>query len=255
MQTPFVSKHGSADAPPRFPAPLAATQRRATTLGMAPLRGRTNSEPLLAACASWQRAFEFRNQPAKAAHMAAVQQGLGDAERSLLDEALGKKPIATGLPKLQTPQGPLHLAPSGSGGRQTWKSQRARYAHLPPITVTLWRNGSGDETREKLRVEVRVDEVARAGDLLRDLAAGGPAEGVLEQLRLRPGGLTPRSTPRGVIQSVTGLRKKGKPMHVRARLEEGGEYEVATFISELLLRGPGQQQSYVHDRHRRKTSR
>ena len=90
-------------------------------------------------------------------------------------------------------------------------------------------------TSKKLRVEVRVDEVARAGDLLRDLAAGGPAEGVLEQLRLRPGGLTPRSTPRGVIQSVTGLRKKGKPMHVRARLEEGGEYEVATTERELVV--------------------
>ena len=97
--------------------------------------------------------------------MATVQQGLGDAERSLLDEALGKKqpsaraPVATGLPKLQTTLGPHHLAPSGAGGTQTWKSRRARYAHLPPITVTLCRNGNGDETRETLRVEVRVDEV------------------------------------------------------------------------------------------------
>ena len=38
-------KYGRADAPPLS----LLTQRRATTPGMAPLRGRTNSEPLLAA--------------------------------------------------------------------------------------------------------------------------------------------------------------------------------------------------------------
>jgi hypothetical protein len=68
---------------------------------------------------------------------------------------------------------------------------------------------------------------------MRDLLAGGPSEGLLERLQLS----TPRSTPRmsGVQHRITGLLKKGAPMHVRAVLEEGGEYEVAATERELLV--------------------
>ena len=163
--------------------------------------------------------------------------------RALLDEALGRSPshrsnAATALPEAAPSPGAssapsvkaLSLAPSAGGAAQTWKSRRAKYAHLPPITVTLYR---GDA-----RAEVRVDEAARCGDLMRDLLAGGPAGGILDRLGLS----TPRSTPRvvtprstGVIHRITGILKKGAPMHVRAVLEEGGEYEIAVTERELLV--------------------
>ena len=120
--------------------------------------------------------------------------------RALLDEALGRSPshrsnAATPLPEAATSPGAssapsvkaLSLAPSAGGAAQTWKSRRAKYAHLPPITVTLYR---GDA-----RAEVSVDEAARCGDLMRDLLAGGPAGGILDRLGLS----TPRSTPRASL--------------------------------------------------------
>ena len=151
----------------------------------------------------------------------------------MLEEALGKKPSvrspAIVPPALKgMPQSWLQLAPAGSGATQTWRSRRAKYAHLPPITVTLCHGGK--------RAEVRVDECARAGDLTRDLVAGGPGEGLLEQLDIRSARLsTPRTTPRGVLHRVTGLLKKGAPMHVRTVLDEGGEYEVAATERELIV--------------------
>ena len=69
----------------------------------------------------------------------------------------------------------LTLAPSRGGASQTWKSRRAKYSHLPPITVTLYHANQ--------RAEVRVDERTRCGDLMRDLLAGGPSDGLLERLQ------------------------------------------------------------------------
>jgi hypothetical protein len=157
--------------------------------------------------------------------------------RALLDEALGRSPShrapAPATAPLKAPaaasSGPvvkgLTLAPSGGGASQTWKSRRAKYSHLPPITVTLYHANQ--------RAEVRVDERTRCGDLMRDLLAGGPSDGLLERLQLA----MPRSTPRmnGVQHRITGLLKKGTPMHVRTVLEEGGEYEVAATEREVLV--------------------
>jgi hypothetical protein len=87
---------------------------------------------------------------------------------------------------------------------------------LPPITVHLLRDGAKEE--------IRVDAVARCGDLLRDLSAGGPEPGLFERLGL---GATPRRrTPRAVTLRIVGLSRKGSLLAAHEELEEAGLYEL-----------------------------
>lgn len=181
-------------------------------------------------------------QPKKSKPAAKSAPALIDEEaqaKSLLAEALGtspKKPakqLFTGAPMAPlsvpsmvppSPSGPPQMAPTATGASRCWKSRRAIYAHLPPITVNLISAGGG-------RQELRVDAQARAGDLMRDLCSGGPQRGLLERVLGVPEVHTPRRTPRAVVQAalrITGLVHRGEPLHNRHRLEEGGEYEVAT---------------------------
>lgn len=105
---------------------------------------------------------------------------------------------------------------------RVWKSRRAKFSHLPPITIKL--------VHAQARAEVRVDAVARCGDLVRDLAVGGPSDTLYSQLNL---GQPPRrGTPRqgaslgAASGRVVGLRRKAAHdmMHPRDALEEGGDY-------------------------------
>ena len=120
------------------------------------------------------------------------------------------------------------FAPEADGAAaRVWKSRRAKYSHLPPITVKLLHEGAVEE--------VRVDECARSGDLLRDLSAGGPSLGLFTRLGL---GSSPRKgTPRSGRAAaelaprvrIIGLVLRARPtamLPARTTLEEAGEYQL-----------------------------
>ena len=156
------------------------------------------------------------------------------AAAKLLAEAMGavdvnsptrtkeKKEPAPAKPELSIDSMPA-IAPEASHmAARVWKSRRAKYSHLPPVTIKLVYDGAEEE--------VRVDAVARCGDVLRDLASGGPATGIYGRLGL---GTSPRKgTPRRGREGsspcvhVTGLQRRGSALHLREVLEEGEAYEL-----------------------------
>ena len=169
---------------------------------------------------------------------------------SFLSEALHGAP----RPKSSSPPAAPTVAPLGTGAGRCWKSRRAKYAHLPPITIQLihaWGSNGSTTVRE----ELRVDQFARAGDLSRDLCAGGPSVGLLERLLGLP---TPPTTPRGKsnrpLVRVAGIARIASTgnggsgdhptvrsttlLHARERLEEGGEYAVEAIERDALDASP-----------------
>lgn len=146
---------------------------------------------------------------------------------ALLQEAMLGTPPARKTGK-ETSSPPV--APSGGGGSRRWRSRRAKYAHLPPITITLKMAPPSTrditaELRDGPREELRVDEFARCKDLVRDLATGGPEPSVRNNL--------------GVTRAlkVTGLSSNGAPVPSDAQLEEGTTYEVHCVDRSLTQNG------------------
>ena len=150
---------------------------------------------------------------------------------ALLAEALGalRMPSKAHVPTIQAvacslkspqPMLPTEAPTVTHVAARVWKSRRAKYAHLPPITIFIVHGGA--------RVEVRVDAVARCGDLIRDLRSGGPSDSIFAQLNL--GSPPRRGTPRhghsfGVSSArAVGLQRKARVLHVRDVLEEGSDY-------------------------------